>query len=133
MVIYRRGRRLGEPQLLQATAEYNKLDCSSTRQCRDWLASLRPAEMPWYLYEPEPQKADKVDERPEAEQRVAAMAAALLAGEAGTDPWRQLLVDLLEFHRRASKPAWLAVFWRRSAASPGGQRSGQTCGFRRNT
>src|SRR3546814_9725509 len=85
---------------------YNQLDCSSTRQCRDWLASLRPAEMPWYLYEPEPQKADKVDERTEAEQRVAAMAAALIAGEAGKEPWRQLLVDLLEFHRRESKPAW---------------------------
>src|SRR3546814_14939888 len=66
--------------------------------------------MPWYLYEPEPQKADKVDERTEAEQRVAAMAAALIAGEAGKEPWRQLLVDLLEFHRRESKPAWWAVF-----------------------
>src|SRR3546814_342900 len=68
--------------------------------------------MPWYLYEPEPQKADKVDERTEAEQRVAAMAAALIAGEAGKEPWRQLLVDLLEFHRRESKPAWWAVFSR---------------------
>src|SRR3546814_14891588 len=66
--------------------------------------------MPWYLYEPEPQKADKVDERTEAEQRVAAMAAALIAGEAGKEPWRQLLVDLLEFNRRESKPAWWAVF-----------------------
>src|SRR3546814_20349375 len=75
IVIYERWRRLGNPQLLQSIADYNQLDCSSTRQCRDWLASLRPAEMPWYLYEPEPQKADKVDERTEAEQRVAAMAA----------------------------------------------------------
>src|SRR3546814_902354 len=112
IVIYERWRRLGDPQLLQAIADYNQLDCSSTRQCRDWLASLRPAEMPWYLYEPEPQKADKVDERTEAEQRVAAMAAALIAGEAGKEPWRQLLVDLLEFHRRESKPAWWAVFSR---------------------
>src|SRR3546814_19440264 len=68
--------------------------------------------MPWYLYEPEPQKADKVDERTEAEQRVAAMAAALIAGEAGKEPWRQLLVDLLEFHRRERKPALWAVFSR---------------------
>src|SRR3546814_8253364 len=65
--------------------------------------------MPWYLYEPEPQKADKVDERTEAEQRVVAMAAALIAGEAGKELWRQLLVDLLEFHRRESKPAWWAA------------------------
>src|SRR3546814_10306201 len=63
IVIYERWRRLGDPQLLQAIADYNQLDCSSTRQCRDWLASLRPAEMPWYLYEPEPQKADKVEDR----------------------------------------------------------------------
>src|SRR3546814_20953978 len=40
------------------------------------------------------------------------MAAALIAGEAGKEPWRQLLVDLLEFHRRESKPAWWAVFSR---------------------
>src|SRR3546814_18704332 len=73
--IYTRWRPLGDPRLLQAIADYKQLDSSSTRQCRDWLASLRPAEMPWYLYEPEPQKADKVDERTEAEQRVAAMAA----------------------------------------------------------
>src|SRR3546814_5208128 len=40
------------------------------------------------------------------------MAGALIAGEAGKGPWRQLLVDLLEFHRRESKPAWWAVFSR---------------------
>jgi uncharacterized protein len=112
IVIYERWRRLRDPQLLQAIADYNELDCSSTRQCRDWLANLRPAEIPWYVYVSELQKAEKVDERTEAEQRAAAMAAALLAGEVGKESWRQLLVDLLEFHRRESKPAWWAVFSR---------------------
>src|SRR3546814_7382822 len=37
---------------------------------------------------------------------------ALIAGEAGKEPWRQLLVDLLVFHRGESKPAWWAVFSR---------------------
>lgn len=112
IVIYERWRRLGDPQLLQAIADYNHLDCGSTRQCRNWLTSLRRADTPWYVHVPEPQRAEKVDERTEAEQRAAEMAGALLAGGAGKEPWRQLLVDLLEFHRRESKPAWWAVFSR---------------------
>src|SRR3546814_8772251 len=40
------------------------------------------------------------------------MAEALWAGEHAHEDWRQLLVDLLELHRRESKPAWWAVFSR---------------------
>src|SRR3546814_18456108 len=43
IVIYERWRRLGDPQLLQAIADYHQLDCSSTRQCPTWLACPRHA------------------------------------------------------------------------------------------
>lgn len=48
IVIYERWRRLGDDQLLQEIADYNELDCRSTRMCRDWLLSLRPPETPWF-------------------------------------------------------------------------------------
>ena len=112
IVIYERWRRLGEKQLLEEIAEYNRVDCSSTRQCRDWLAAMRTPGAPWLVYAPEADARGAAEDRSEAEQRVAAMAAALLAGEYANEEWRQLLVDLLEFHRRESKPAWWAVFSR---------------------
>lgn len=112
IVMYERWRRLSEPQLLREIADYNRLDCSSTRQCRDWLAGMRDPAMPWYSFTPEEAARGSAEERSEAEARMAEMASALLAGEAGQVAWRQLLVDLLEFHRRESKPAWWAVFSR---------------------
>lgn len=116
IVMYERWRRLGEPRLLQDIADYNRLDCSSTLQCRDWLAGMRRDELAWYSYEPEEAARGSAEERSEAEARMAEMAHALLAGEEGSAPWRQLLVDLLEFHRRESKPSWWAVFSRRDLA-----------------
>jgi predicted RecB family nuclease len=112
IVIYERWRRLGDPHLLQEIEDYNRLDCSSTLQCRSWLVGMRSEDMPWYQYVPEPSKPGRADERAAAEAAAAAMAAALLAGEEGQQAWRQLLVDLLEFHHRESKPAWWAVFSR---------------------
>ena len=113
IVIYERWRRLGDQQLLNDIAGYNRFDCSSTLQCRDWLLGMRQPGAPWYVWTPkEDGKSGKADERSEAEARVAAMAEALLAGDEGRQPWRQLLVDLLEFHRRESKPRWWAVFSR---------------------
>jgi predicted RecB family nuclease len=112
IVMYERWRRISQPELLREIAEYNRLDCSSTRRCRDWLAGMRHPDMPWYTFMPEEAAHGSAEERSVAEARMAEMAAALLAGEAGQSPWRQLLVDLLEFHRRESKPSWWAVFSR---------------------
>ena len=114
IVMYERWRRLGEPGLLRDIADYNRLDCRSTLQCRDWLAGMRRGDLPWYSFIPEEAARGSAEERSEAEKRMAEMAQALLAGEAGRAPWRQLLVDLLEFHRRESKPSWWAVFSRQN-------------------
>lgn len=112
IVMYERWRRLGEGGLLREIADYNRIDCSSTLRCRDWLAAMRDGATPWHSYTPEEAARGSAEERTEAEQRMAEMAAALLAGDDGRAPWRQLLVDLLEFHRRESKPSWWAVFSR---------------------
>src|SRR3546814_2835751 len=112
IVMYERWRRLGDEQLLADIAEYNRIDCISTLRCRDWLAGMRPDGAPWFAWAPEAGARGSAEERTEAEERTAAMAEALLAGEHAHEDWRQLLVDLLEFHRRESKPAWWAVFSR---------------------
>lgn len=111
IVIYERWRRLGDERLLREIADYNEIDCRSTRMCRDWLLSLRPSDTPWFEGRAlAPVDPAKVAAREEADERTRRLADALLT-EDGT-LWRQLLVDLLEFHRREAKPTWWAMFAR---------------------
>ncbi|MFV3073153.1 TM0106 family RecB-like putative nuclease [Niveispirillum fermenti] len=111
IVIYERWRRLGGDQLLREIADYNEVDCRSTRGCRDWLLSLRPPGTPWFTGRTvTPITPEKTMERQEAEERTQRLADALVAGN--DEPWRQLLADLLEFHRREAKPTWWAMFAR---------------------
>ena len=111
IVIYERWRQLGDDAMLQEISDYNEIDCRSTRLCRDWLLSLRPADTDWFTGRPvAPPDPVKVAAREEADERTRVLAERLLAG--GDDPWRSLLVDLLEFHRREAKPTWWAMFAR---------------------
>ena len=114
IVMYERWRRLGGELLLADIAQYNRVDCSSTRLCRDWLVGMRGEDLPWYSWVPEAEARSAAEDRTEAEERAAEMAQALLAGEHAGEKWRQLVVDLLEFHRRESKPGWWAVFSRQN-------------------
>ena len=114
IVIYERFRRLGDRELLSQIEEYNKIDCQSLRQCRDWLTTLRPAGMAWPI-EITPEQADPVREqkRIEAEQRSAALLKTRTDGCPDDDRrWRELLGHLLEFHRREAKPKYWAMFTR---------------------
>lgn len=112
IVIYERWRRIGGDQLLADIGEYNRVDCSSTLSCRDWLVGMRAADAPWNVWDAEEDGRGAAEARTEAEERVAAMSAALLSGQHASEGWRRLLVDLLEFHRRESKPGWWSVFSR---------------------
>lgn len=112
IVMYERWRTLGEQGLLDEIEEYNRVDCVSTLRCRDWLVGLRPEGLPWNAHRGEDEARGSAEDRAEAEERSAAMATALLEGDGADEPWRVLLVDLLEFHRRENKPAWWAVFSR---------------------
>lgn len=112
IVLYERWRRLADQTLLDDIASYNEFDCVSTLRCRDWLVGMRAEGAPWNQPQAEEDARGAPEARTEAEERVAAMSAALLAGEHAGEEWRQLLVDLLEFHRRESKPGWWSVFSR---------------------
>lgn len=114
IIIYERFRRIGNVELLKQIEDYNKFDCQSLRQCRDWLLTLRPASLPWPA-EIAPEKTDPVREekRIEAEQRTAEHIKALTDGCPPDErSWRELLAYLLEFHRRESKPKYWAMFAR---------------------
>ncbi|MBA4751841.1 MAG: TM0106 family RecB-like putative nuclease [Sphingopyxis sp.] len=111
IVIYEKWRRGGSDELLREIAEYNEVDCRSTRMCRDWLLTLRPAATSWFTGRTlKPADAAKEEARDEAEERTRLLASALLAIDDA--PWRKLLVDLLEFHKREAKPSWWAMFAR---------------------
>src|SRR5690349_13669021 len=48
IVKYEHYRATGYQAALQAIERYNDDDCRSTQLLRDWLLSLRPAELPWF-------------------------------------------------------------------------------------
>ena len=111
IVMYEQWRQLKDPKLLQEIADYNQADCRSTLLLRDWLLSLRPAGGPWYTGEPdEPEDPKKSARRQDAEQRAKNTIAGLMAGPAPELPFRELVGQLLEFHRRENKPAYWAMF-----------------------
>ncbi|MBU6257927.1 MAG: TM0106 family RecB-like putative nuclease [Burkholderiales bacterium] len=122
IVYYERWRETQDPQLLIDIGNYNRDDVESTQQLRDWLLTLRPAGMPWRSIGASAAEVTAGDtpaltKAQEAEQRLI--------------PYRERLVDvlptdralwtseqhaceltyqLLDFHRRADKPAWWALF-----------------------
>ncbi len=48
MVVYDRWQQTRDSALLDEIRAYNEADCRSLLACRDWLLSLRPAEVPWF-------------------------------------------------------------------------------------
>lgn len=111
IVVYEQWRRLGDVHLLQEIADYNEIDCQSTLLLRRWLLALRPAETAWYdgaaTEQPDPEREAR---RLESEQRAIDTVARLLAAPASELPFRELVGQLLEFHRREAKPEWWAMF-----------------------
>jgi uncharacterized protein len=110
----------GELELIEA---YNADDCRSTHLLREWLLALRPSNLPWFeaSRDEDENKARAKSERvQEIEARLAGYRAQLLAGvpeDVGArSPEEQataLLMALLDFHRRAAKPEYWALFARR--------------------
>jgi predicted RecB family nuclease len=118
IVWYERWRESGEGALLDQIRAYNEDDCRSTWGLREWLLTLRPGGLAW------PQAAASDEPRAEgkaqqAERRLAAYGDRLLGGLPGErGRWgpqeriRELVYQLLDFHRRAAKPEWWAMFAR---------------------
>ncbi len=114
------------PRELDKIQRYNEDDCRSTHLLRDWLLGHRPAGSA--VVRPDTvEAADEKDSRARSDadrassrQDSRAIAQALLGGLPddrtawGADEHvRALVFDLLDFHRRAAKPAWWAMFARR--------------------
>ncbi len=122
IVYYEQWKETQDPKLLQDIADYNLDDVRSTYELREWLLSLRPIGMAWAN---QPSSI--------AQQSTASIPVALNEAEQRLIPYRQRMVDplpqdrvqwtadhylseltyqLLDFHRRAAKPAWWAMFER---------------------
>ncbi|MGH9422705.1 MAG: ribonuclease H-like domain-containing protein, partial [Thermoanaerobaculia bacterium] len=108
-------------QILQNIEDYNKVDCVSTRQCRDWLISLRPEDgATWF--DPEAEKLatdiEKEEERRKDDADILRVRAQLVNGFEGEErEWRELLGYLLEYHRREGRSEWWKFFDRLEPAA----------------
>jgi uncharacterized protein len=111
IVQYHRWLESGEQELLDGILAYNRVDCENTEGLRDWLLSLRPNHLPWWEKEPEqPLSEKKAAERDEREALRETVRQAVEASPHLTDDVRNLLGQLVDFHKRAKKPAQWAVF-----------------------
>ncbi|MDP2109201.1 MAG: TM0106 family RecB-like putative nuclease [Thiobacillus sp.] len=121
IVYYEKWRQTGDDDLLRKIRDYNEDDCRSTYLLHDWLISLKPqATTKMDLAPVQDTKAEKSDKIREHEARLAVYEEKLLAGVPedsttwnGEQHLRVLMAQLLDFHRRAAKPAWWALFARR--------------------
>ncbi|WP_232054247.1 MULTISPECIES: TM0106 family RecB-like putative nuclease [unclassified Thiomonas] len=126
VVFYERWKATRDEALLTAIENYNEDDVRSTYELREWLLSLRPADAVWAMQEegaeaqllaPVSERAKKAAARMEDYRR-------RLVGDLPADrlAWtdehrvRELLFHLLNFHRRADKPVWWALFARQDAS-----------------
>lgn len=114
IVMYERWRRTDETKILDDIASYNADDCVSTWECRNWLITLRPLGAAWFngpaAVTPSP---DRDAKRAEAIERIEMFYRRLVEEASDEDrAWRNLLADLLEFHRREAKPGYWAMFTR---------------------
>jgi predicted RecB family nuclease len=103
VVAYERWRETGEQSILDEIEDYNRIDCISTEELRDWLVSIRPA-APW------PVLAVDAGEK-EVEEGADTQALRAKLATSGLPQERQeMLFNLGLFHKREAKPAQWAVF-----------------------
>lgn len=119
IVYYERWRETQDAKLLKEIEDYNRDDVVSTHALREWLLGLRPAGVPWAKEAAAGEKPPEVGELTEAEQRLLPYRAKLLdalpsdrATWGAQEQLRELTYQLLDFHRRAAKPQWWAMFAR---------------------
>jgi predicted RecB family nuclease len=124
IVFYEQWKATHDPKLLKDIEDYNFDDVLSTYELREWLLTLRPAALPWF-------GAAHGGEAAPGQSADGAAGGELSDAEKALVPYREKLVDvlpsdratwtaehrvkeltyqLLDFHRRAEKPAWWAMF-----------------------
>lgn len=116
IVQYHRWLECREHGILESILAYNRVDCENTEGLRDWLLGLRPDHLPWWEKKPDSALSEqKAAERDEREGLRAAVRAAVASSSHLSAELRELLVQLVDFHKRAKKPAQWAVFDRRES------------------
>ena len=122
IVQYERWKVTKDKAELDKIQSYNDDDCRSTQLLRDWLLRQRPNQLPWYTGEV---RDEEQGEKPVAEKTkqiedgLTKFRLALL-GQHPDDrsAWtsdhhfKELVFQLLDFHRRSDKPQWWAMFAR---------------------
>jgi len=123
IVYYERWRETQAAQLLQDIEDYNRDDVESTQQLRDWLLTLRPAEVAWKTNAiaaaaEEGGDQGELTRAQQAEQRLIPYRQHLVDSlPADRTQWTvgdraELTYQLLDFHRRADKPGWWELYAR---------------------
>ncbi|KHL24156.1 DNA/RNA helicase [Croceibacterium mercuriale] len=112
VVEYKSWQETGDQALLDGILAYNRVDCENTEGLRNWLAGLRPADAEWRsVGAPGGIDEEKAEARLAAEAEAAALVAAIHAGPLpASESGRELVGHLTQFHRRADKPAFWAMF-----------------------
>lgn len=103
VVAYERWRETGEQHILDEIEDYNRVDCISTKELRDWLVAIRPA-APWPSLG---EDAGTKEAEEDADRQ--ALRSALCASGLPQDR-QDMLFNLGLFHKREAKPAQWAVF-----------------------
>lgn len=120
IVYYENWKETQDPDLLQQICDYNEDDCRSTFLLRQWLLTIRQTDLPWFDGKtPENSGEQKSEWIHELEVRLAEYRDRLLgalpadrADWSEDDHMRELVHQILDFHRREDKPQWWAMFAR---------------------
>jgi uncharacterized protein len=119
IVFYERWKQLKDPKLLQDIADYNFDDVRSTYECRQWLLSIRPDDIPWAQYGKKGEHKVELGQLTEVEKMLIPyreLMVDLLPEDRSTwgveERVSELIYQLLDFHRRAAKPEWWSLFSR---------------------
>jgi len=103
VVAYEKWLETGDQKILDEIEVYNRIDCVSTEDLRDWLVGIRP-EGPWPVF-----GQDAADKEIEEDQDANALRTMLAASNLPAER-QNMLFDLGMFHGREVKPAQWAVF-----------------------
>jgi uncharacterized protein len=108
VVAYEKWREVRDQTILDEIADYNRVDCVSTEQLRNWLVDLRQgSSMPQAMVD---LTAYETNAKEEAKLLQIAQLENLLVQSGLDEARKNVLFSLARFHDRELKPAWWAIF-----------------------
>lgn len=121
IVYYEKWKQTGDSNFLDEIRSYNEVDCRSLYQLREWLLTFRPGDIPWFgeqaQKQVESEKSEKVREHEERLEKYRSKLLSEFSSERtlkGPEfDLREIVYQLLDFHRRAAKPEWWNMFARK--------------------